>query len=166
LSGSLKLLFLCSSKKCPVRGLWWKRKTLFEWPTWPSTPLWVNFGWTPTGVGSTLVPSYMPHIPTQCTYVPIYSMQSPAFPPPQLPTYLPLNLLPTHPAAYLSPFFPHTLPPSPSFSISFYSSRLKLPWWIVLQAQALSHAMELLHAAWWLWSLEKLSHPLNTILEK
>jgi hypothetical protein len=34
------------------------------------------------------------------------------------------------------------------------------------QAQALSHAMELLHAAWWLWSLEKLSHPLNTILEK
>jgi hypothetical protein len=173
LSGSLKLLFLCSWKKCPVRRLWWKRKTLFEWPTLPSTPLWVNFGWTPTGVGSTLVPSYMPHIPTQCTYVCTYSMQSPAFPPPQLPTYLPSTSYlptpqpPTYPPCNLpTPFFPHTLPPSPSLSISFYSSRLKLPWWIVLQAQALSHAMELLHAAWWLWSLEKPSHPLNTILEK
>ncbi len=89
LSGSLKLLFLCSSKKCPVRGLWWKRKILFEWPTWPGThhpaiqktPLWANFGWTPTlfGVGSTLVPSYMPHIPTWPTYLPILQPTYPHF---------------------------------------------------------------------------------------
>ncbi len=107
LSGSLKLLFLCSSKKCPVRGLWWKRKTLFEWPTWPSihhpaiqkTPLWVNFRWTPTliGVGSTLVPSYMPHIPTRPTYLPyaVSYLPTPStsyLPTPQPPTYPPCSL--------------------------------------------------------------------------
>ncbi len=115
-----------------------------------------NSHWGGFHLGSLLHAPYSnpTYLPTLCGLLPSHPFNF-------LPTYPSTSYLPT-----LQPTYPHTLPPSPSFSSSFYSSRLKLPWWIVLQAQALSHAMELLHAAWWLWSLEKLSHPLNKILEK